>query len=321
MQVVFASVLLLTYNQESFVRDALQSLLNQNHDMLEIVVSDDCSSDSTWEIVCKISQNYIGPKTIVLNRNPTNLGIVGNYFKAFGLSKGELIFTAAGDDASLSSRCSDCIKVWQQSGQRVDLIAADAFDMHLNGDVIGQKKTDELSNWTFEKWAKKRPFMFGASQMMTRRLLALRELSPALQVEDQNLVARALLMGGALRVAQPLVRHRRGGLSQIKKSYTYEQKKIKLMDSAKNSLLESREILLDAHLLSKQVDACLNDQMNLALYTVAVLEATSFIKKCEAFLAFPTVSLKKRVRFFQFSAFEKINKNLMTLKLFLKAKA
>jgi glycosyltransferase involved in cell wall biosynthesis len=46
-----ASVLLLTYNQEGFVKEAMQSLIAQDVVDLEIVVSDDQSSDSTWEVV------------------------------------------------------------------------------------------------------------------------------------------------------------------------------------------------------------------------------------------------------------------------------
>jgi glycosyltransferase involved in cell wall biosynthesis len=318
MQVVNASVLLLTYNQELFVQDALQSLLDQNYDPLEIVVSDDCSSDSTWEIVSKISKEYIGHKTILLNRNSTNLGIVGNYFKAFRLSKGDVIFTAAGDDISLSSRCSECINAWQQHNQKIDLIATDAFDMALSGEVVGQKKTDELGSWSFEKWVKTRPYMFGASHMMTRRLLALADLSTELQVEDQNLIARALMMGGALRIPVPLVKHRRGGISQLKRRYTYEQKKAKLLASARNSLLECQEISRDAKLLSQQVEVYLGGQVNLALYMIEILEAVTFIEKCQIFFAYPSVSLNKRLRFFQFTVFVMLNKNLMVFKSFLR---
>ena len=42
-----ASIVLLTYNQEHFVEEAFLSLLNQDIDNVEIVVSDDCASDAT----------------------------------------------------------------------------------------------------------------------------------------------------------------------------------------------------------------------------------------------------------------------------------
>lgn len=80
---VHASVVLLTYNQEDFVGDALRSLLDQDYQDLQIVVSDDNSADSTWRVVNSIVEAYVGSKRIILNRNSTNLGLVGNYEAAF----------------------------------------------------------------------------------------------------------------------------------------------------------------------------------------------------------------------------------------------
>jgi len=221
---VHASVVLLTYNQEVFVQEALQSLLNQDYDDLEIVISDDASKDSTWQLIQQTIAEYTGHKRVILNRNENNLGIVGNYFKAVSRTTGDVIFTAAGDDISLPNRCSACISSWIDKGRVVDLVAADGYDMLATGEVVRTKETDELSQWTFERWTKQRPFVFGASHMMTRRLLMLRALDPKLPVEDQNLVARALLMGGVMRLALPLVKHRRGGFSQTKTKFNYHEK-------------------------------------------------------------------------------------------------
>ena len=157
MPPVRASVVLLTYNQEAYVQEALQSLLSQDYDDLEIVVSDDASTDGTWQVIQQKFVEYTGHKRVVLNRNERNLGIVGNYFKAFSVATGDVIFTAAGDDVSLPNRCSACINMWIDTGQVVDLIAADGYDMLLTGEVAGLKETDELSQWTFERWTQKRP--------------------------------------------------------------------------------------------------------------------------------------------------------------------
>lgn len=72
MQVVLASVLLLTYNQERYVKEALISLLEQDYEGLEIVISDDCSTDSTWLSINEVLQDYQGKKKVVLHQNLTN---------------------------------------------------------------------------------------------------------------------------------------------------------------------------------------------------------------------------------------------------------
>ena len=99
------SFLMITYNQEQYIADALNSALAQDYPNLEIIVSDDCSSDRTFAIATDIASNYHGPHKIILNRNEPNLGIGGNFYKAYTLSSGEWLFMAAGDDISLPNRC------------------------------------------------------------------------------------------------------------------------------------------------------------------------------------------------------------------------
>ena len=99
------SFLMITYNQEQYIADALNSALAQDYPNLEIIVSDDCSSDRTFAIATDIASNYHGPHKIILNRNEPNLGIGGNFHHAYTLSSGEWLFMAAGDDISLPNRC------------------------------------------------------------------------------------------------------------------------------------------------------------------------------------------------------------------------
>lgn len=71
-----ASVLLLTWNQASFVQEALLSLLCHDMDDLEIIVSDDASTDETWRVLCAVADAYVGSKQLRLRRSGANLGIV-----------------------------------------------------------------------------------------------------------------------------------------------------------------------------------------------------------------------------------------------------
>jgi len=85
------SIVLITYQQELFVRESLESLINQDWPELQIVISDDASKDKTWEIVQQTAKQAGPHVRIVLNRNASNLGIIGNYNKAVSLCDGELI--------------------------------------------------------------------------------------------------------------------------------------------------------------------------------------------------------------------------------------
>jgi GT2 family glycosyltransferase len=69
------SVCLLTYNHVNVIASSLESILNQTITGYEIIVSDDCSTDGTWELVLEIASKN---KRINPIRTPTNLGMPGN---------------------------------------------------------------------------------------------------------------------------------------------------------------------------------------------------------------------------------------------------
>src|SRR5512139_2419524 len=100
------SFVMTCYNQERFIHEALQGAFSQHYSPLEIIISDDCSTDRTFDLVREVGAAYRGPHRLVLNRNPANLGIGGNLSKAMELCNGELVITAGGDDISLPERTS-----------------------------------------------------------------------------------------------------------------------------------------------------------------------------------------------------------------------
>lgn len=305
MQAIRASVLLLTYNQEQFVAEALQSLLDQDHDNLEIVVSDDCSRDSTWQQVLAVCQTYAGSKKIKLNRNDTNLGIGANYNKAFSLSSGDVLFSAAGDDVSLPQRCSQSLALWNERGQVPDLIATDAFDMTLDGRVCGTKIIDNLDDWGVSEWFLRRPYHFGASHMLTRRMVSIRPLDTRLNAEDQCLMFRALMMGGAVRLKVPLVKHRQNGVSSKAKPLSYSLKKAKLHKDASSALIETAQMRADALALGHAEHVCvsLNRMDALNQYVITVLQASHWGVRFKLLVTSSGVTWSKRIRFFVYAAF------------------
>ena len=107
------SLVLLTYNQEKFVAEAVKAALSQQCSPIEILITDDCSNDTTFDIIREIAEIYNGPHKVILNRNDKNLGLLQHIDKAHELSSGEVIIIAAGDDISNPNRCQkiiDCFK-------------------------------------------------------------------------------------------------------------------------------------------------------------------------------------------------------------------
>ena len=113
------SVLIITYNQEELIKRAIDSLLAQRDYVYEICVSDDCSSDKTWEVLKSYEQQY--PGLFKLNRNEPNLGIFANYEKTWTMPSGDIVYVLSGDD--------ECPRGWFKTA--VDFIAQQQID-YLN---------------------------------------------------------------------------------------------------------------------------------------------------------------------------------------------
>src|SRR5688572_9969862 len=94
------SYVLLTFNQDQYVQAALSSALAQTYQPMEIIISDDYSTDQTYPIICSLVSNYQGPHRIRVRKNDKNLGIGEHLNAVMQIASGKLIIMAAGDDVS-----------------------------------------------------------------------------------------------------------------------------------------------------------------------------------------------------------------------------
>ncbi|MBE3141066.1 MAG: glycosyltransferase, partial [Thermoplasmata archaeon] len=91
------SVLMITYNQEQYIGQAIESVLAQRVNFAyELVIGEDCSTDGTREICGTYLERY--PEKIHLHRRGKNLGIVPNFVQTFAECRGEYIAILEGDD-------------------------------------------------------------------------------------------------------------------------------------------------------------------------------------------------------------------------------
>jgi len=90
------SVLFLTFNQAQYIKETIKSCLNQNPLPFEIIISDDCSTDGTVEIIMSFQANY--PNIIKPIFNKQNLGIYNNLNNAIRYVQGDLLISIGGDD-------------------------------------------------------------------------------------------------------------------------------------------------------------------------------------------------------------------------------
>ncbi len=112
------SVIIVTYNHEAFIAQALESVLAQNHSLIrEIIIGDDCSSDHTVEIVKSYQEKY--PDLIQLVERPHNVGVNENYADLFNRCNGAYTAILEGDDYWLPGKLEIMYQETQKNGDTV----------------------------------------------------------------------------------------------------------------------------------------------------------------------------------------------------------
>lgn len=215
------TLFLLCYNQEEFIEESVVSVLSQDYKNLRVVISDDNSSDKTFDIVKSLVKKYKGKAEILLNKNEENLGI-GRHFAYImdNLIDGELVVASAGDDISKSNRVSRIVDVWLKNN-KPSLIAHSLEEINEKSEVfIGkwtvqydifdhsthENKTLALKNY-FENQA---PIPYIGAALAYSTVTYTRYGTPEFypDYEDNLMYLRALLLNGVVYFPEKLTNYR-----------------------------------------------------------------------------------------------------------------
>jgi glycosyltransferase involved in cell wall biosynthesis len=133
------SVALCTYNGEKYLREQLNSILNQTLKVNEIIVCDDQSTDSTIAILEEYSTKNEGLFKIF--KNEINLRSVKNFEKAIKLCAGDIIFLSDQDDSWLPEKVADMICYFELN-PNINVVATNGFCMDEHSEII-----DKFTVW------------------------------------------------------------------------------------------------------------------------------------------------------------------------------
>ena len=214
---------LFCYNQESYISEALASVLSQTYSPLEIIVSDDCSTDNTYNIIKRMIADYSGPHTVKLNRNEVNLGIGNHVNKVVNLSQGEIIVVGAGDDISEPNRVSIIVERWIKCEKKAFSIHSYATVINERSEIIGVNRSAQHQYLdSAESFLKGDARLLGATHAFSKKTFEVfGPLGEKVVYEDTVIPFRSLLLGDILYIDEPLIRHRVGGISN---SYSIREK-------------------------------------------------------------------------------------------------
>lgn len=182
---------LFTYNQEQFIREAVTAALAQEYMPLEIIISDDCSTDRTFDIIEELNKEYFGPHKVIINKNEINIGLSSHVNKVcIDFAHGDWLMFAAGDDISLPCRVKktlNCIK----NNKNAKGIHSAVCRVDEKGNVLNTIFPKNINITVIEKES-----MLGAAAAYHKDVFDIfGPMDREVQNEDMVLSLRALLLG------------------------------------------------------------------------------------------------------------------------------
>jgi glycosyltransferase involved in cell wall biosynthesis len=167
---IIVSVVIPTYNHEIFIREALESVLNQQVSFcFEVIVGDDGSKDDTALII----REYLAlfPDIIVPVFRKNNIGGQLNRNDLYKRAKGKYIVVLDGDDIMYQGKLQKQVDFMERNPDYGSVFHN--LDLLRNDKVVGQycNNYDMCQSYSIEDFVEKGPFLPHSSKMFRKELL------------------------------------------------------------------------------------------------------------------------------------------------------
>lgn len=203
--------IIVAFNQENYIGEAVEGALAQTYAPLEILISDDCSTDHTYDLIYQKVAEYKGPHKVQVIRNETNLGLARHLNAVLSRARGEIITWAAGDDIALPQRTQTFVSMICSQETIVAAHSAvlemDEAGIHLQT----RKHSDEVRDITMSNVLEKGVSIVTQSCAFRRSLLdRFGPFTDQLTNEGKAMAFRVAATGRICYVETPLTRYRIG---------------------------------------------------------------------------------------------------------------
>lgn len=127
------TVICVSYNHKEYVREAIESVVNQTYQPVQLIVVDDASPDGSAEEIKKLGEKYSFEQVLLAE----NIGYCSAFNRGFKLAKGEFIIDLAADDVLLPSRIQEGVEAFSTAGAAYGVNFSDAEFIDASGKQIG----------------------------------------------------------------------------------------------------------------------------------------------------------------------------------------
>lgn len=153
------SIVMSTYNGEKYIEEQLDSIRNQTRKADEVIISDDCSSDSTYEKVQQYIEKYHLSGWSV-SKNEKNCGWEKNFMKTIAKASGDYIFLADQDDIWKEEKLEKMTAFMEENPQILVLVS-DYEPFYMDNAVDKARNIEKLnSNGKLEKYEFDKKFLY-----------------------------------------------------------------------------------------------------------------------------------------------------------------
>ena len=211
------SVCVVTYNQEKYIAECLDSLVSQETDFkFEIIVGEDCSTDGTRAIVQQYVDKY--PDIVKPVFHEQNVGAVENIKQVYLAAKGKYIAHMDGDDMALPTKLQKQFDIMEDNPQAI-ICSHDMLRILENNVLRSHCLRHSEGEYEFIDLVKKLPFFVHSSKLF--RVTEQINLSDILVEPDTLDIELHLLQaskGTIIHIADDLGVYRAGvGISAVEK--------------------------------------------------------------------------------------------------------
>lgn len=247
-QMPFVSFVVLTYNHAKFAIDMLEGVYLQTYPNIEIIISDDASSDGTYKIIQQYVEEHSTNKRIYLNCNEKNMGFIPHFnYVHNNFVHGEIVFLAAGDDVSMPQRVQDTVNCFMENPEIVAVTGqADIIDG--DGNVTARFENIKAGIFALDdKYIRNTSFMCGGTGLAFRRHEVWErfgQLDSGCQTEDSTLRFRALLCGNIAVLDDVVLKYRIHGNNMSLGQNMYKLSSKEIARQYSRDLIRAKELHL-----------------------------------------------------------------------------
>ena len=156
------SFIIAAYNEESYIRECIESCLSQSYKNIEVCVTDDGSNDRTWDILKSLES-----ERVIISRLNENQGKVPAFNLSYSKATGDYIALIGADDVNFRDRIESQINFLQS--QKVDLTWGHFEHIDTNGDPLPDYHT-EVASKVSKQMILEDNFIPGGTMLFTREV-------------------------------------------------------------------------------------------------------------------------------------------------------